>query len=44
MVIKRASATDVLPWDPPPFDEEPVLPPVETRWERGAYPWEEEQP
>ena len=44
MVIKADDprANDVLPWEPPPFDEEPVLPPVETRWERGAYPWEED--
>ncbi len=37
MVIKRDEATDVLPWEPPPLE-----PQIETRWYRGAYPWEED--
>lgn len=43
MVIKADSPeiADVRPWEPPPFDEEPVLL-VETRWLRGSYPWEED--
>lgn len=39
MIVKRDDAADVLPWEPPPFDEPPL---VETRWHRGAYPWEED--
>ena len=41
MIVKRDDAADVLPWEPLPFDEEPVLP-IETRWLSGTYPWEEE--
>lgn len=43
VILKPHEQQNAHPWDTPPFDEEPVLPPVESRWETGTYPREEEE-